>query len=172
MGAGDGDQQGDGIHEKLMATIERVPTREELVAAYSTSSQRYRARLRGEDVPCLKPGLPPGHKKSAEHIAKIQQYARSPEVRKARRLAKMGVLNPNWKGSAISANAGRYRARSWHGHLHGTCADCGEPSIDLHHLDSNPINNGVSNILALCRRCHMNRDGRFLVSLKNLRPGR
>lgn len=41
------------------------------------------------------------------------------------------------------------------------CAACGAPGFDRHHRDGNTFNNAPSNVVVLCRRCHMTEDGRL-----------
>lgn len=41
------------------------------------------------------------------------------------------------------------------------CMDCDAPAVDRHHIDGNHYNDAPSNIVMLCRRCHMLRDGRI-----------
>lgn len=56
----------------------------------------------------------------------------------------------------------RKRARAVRPELPGTCERCGEAKpLERHHLDGNPGNNAAQNIAALCRRCHMEVDGRL-----------
>ena len=98
-----------------------------------------------------------------EYRRRKLERMRSPEYRNHAREAKLGPSNPNWKGDALTdKDSGRSRARSvyteWRG---GPCKDCSQPSLDLHHEDSDPLNNAPQNIIPLCRTCHMRRDGRF-----------
>ena len=98
-----------------------------------------------------------------EYRRRKLERMRSPAFRNRAREAKLGPRNPNWKGDSLTKNkSGHARARSvyaeWRG---GPCKDCGQPSLDLHHSDGNPLNNAPHNILPLCRSCHMKRDGRF-----------
>jgi hypothetical protein len=41
------------------------------------------------------------------------------------------------------------------------CDRCGKPGRDRHHRDGNTLNNEPENIECLCRRCHMEIDGRL-----------
>ena len=63
-----------------------------------------------------------------------------------------------WKGDQINAKGGRLRAWTWFDL--SNCELCGAPGHDRHHKDGNPVNNDPSNIQSLCRRCHMELDGR------------
>lgn len=75
-----------------------------------------------------------------------------------------------WKGDDASPSAKRTRARKRFKHL-GICEKCGKKSAcDRHHIDANTGNNVRSNIMFLCRRCHMEIDGRleaFIHSKRN-----
>src|SRR5260370_24754103 len=74
--------------------------------------------------------------------------------------------NSNWKGTKAKRGSGRDRARNWFKNL-PACQVCGNPKSERHHRDDNPLNNEASNIQILCRRCHMQADGRAL-KLANL----
>ncbi len=43
----------------------------------------------------------------------------------------------------------------------GPCEHCGRDARDRHHIDGDTGNNSVSNVVNLCRRCHMIADGRL-----------
>jgi uncharacterized protein YlaI len=69
---------------------------------------------------------------------------------------------PQWKADDVGINSARNRA--FHAYsLDGvSCERCEQqPAIDRHHVDGNTINNDPSNIQFLCRRCHMEVDGRL-----------
>ena len=56
---------------------------------------------------------------------------------------------------------GRQRARYWYP-LPDHCERCHEKKpVERHHRDANPLNNSADNIAFLCRRCHMEVDGRI-----------
>lgn len=56
---------------------------------------------------------------------------------------------------------GRQYARD-HFALAAVCERCETaPAVDRHHKDGNPLNNVAGNIASLCRRCHMEVDGRI-----------
>jgi len=82
--------------------------------------------------------------------------------------ATTGSRNSLWKGDDATDDAGRQRARRIYDNLRGgPCDDCHEaPSLDVHHVDNNPLNNDRSNIAMLCRRCHMTRDSRLAAFAK------
>ena len=48
----------------------------------------------------------------------------------------------------------------------GPCVVCGNPKAERHHWDGNTLNNDPENIVILCRRCHMQTDGRLVKILK------
>jgi len=118
------------------------------------SAQRRRARARGEDIPARKPGPSKGFRFSANDLAK-RKYAR-------------GDKHPQWTGDAVSEKAGRKRALKLYPVI-GPCR-CGADKAERHHKDGDTANNVPSNIEPLCRRCHMEEDGR-LASVK-ANPGR
>jgi NMD protein affecting ribosome stability and mRNA decay len=43
----------------------------------------------------------------------------------------------------------------------GKCERCDNKATDRHHIDGNPTNNVRENIMGVCRRCHMDLDGRL-----------
>jgi hypothetical protein len=92
------------------------------------------------------PGPPKGYKQSPEHIAKRKMW---------------GNKNPRWKGNDISVRSGRCRAERKYPLQ--PCDICGanECLIDRHHRDGDTKNNAPENIQFLCRRCHMEEDGRM-----------
>lgn len=51
----------------------------------------------------------------------------------------------------------------------GTCTDCPDSAVERHHVDGDVTNNAPSNLVPLCRRCHMKRDGR-LDALRAMNP--
>lgn len=60
-------------------------------------------------------------------------------------------------------------ARYWFP-LADTCERCDtSPAVDRHHIDGDPLNNVPSNIQSLCRRCHMEVDGRSNGALRKER---
>lgn len=67
--------------------------------------------------------------------------------------------NPNWGGDDVPLKAGRQRARRWFAHK--PCQICGAEKSERHHVDANPLNNTPENIMFLCRRHHMQIDGRL-----------
>jgi hypothetical protein len=66
-----------------------------------------------------------------------------------------------WKGDEATEHAGRLRAQKRY--PLGPCERCGKPAIDRHHKDSVTTHNEPSNIARLCRRCHMEDDGRLVA---------
>ncbi len=69
-----------------------------------------------------------------------------------------GEQHPSWKGDAARPDTGRQRARALF--PLGPCEQCGAAGVDRHHKDDNPLNNDASNVVVLCRKCHMHIDGR------------
>lgn len=64
-----------------------------------------------------------------------------------------------WKGD--DARDETKRARIQKTFILGACRMCGEIATDRHHIDGKPGNNDINNIIPLCRRCHMQIDGRL-----------
>jgi hypothetical protein len=109
------------------------------------STRRYRARLRGEDVPYMPRGVAKGYKQSPDHVAKR---------------SRSGDKHHRWLGDAVSEKAGRTRAHRLYKTI-GPCWSCGSEKSERHHIDGNTANNRVDNIAVVCRRCHMAADGRL-----------
>lgn len=64
------------------------------------------------------------------------------------------------KGDRLYQKRGRYKARQLYKSL-GMCEVCQvSVAIDRHHKDSDTNNNHPSNIIKVCRKCHMKIDGR------------
>jgi hypothetical protein len=106
---------------------------------------RYRARKRGEKIPLLKGGRKPGFKQSPESIEKRKRW---------------GPDHHAWKGDSATPSSARERARTRFAAK--ICSKCGSrKKVERHHIDSNPFNNEPENIAVLCRRCHMDSDGRM-----------
>ena len=115
-------------------------------------ARRYRARKRGEPVPKVKPGPKPGYEQSAEHVEKRKRW---------------GADHHAWVGDHTTPANGRKRARARV--PSGACVRCGGTPGERHHRDGNPANNAADNIVVLCRRCHMEEDGR--LDAVRARPG-
>ena len=81
---------------------------------------------------------------------------------KTRRLreTKSGENNPNWKGIDSCKDSARERARSIFKQLL-PCEVCENKKTERHHADGNPHNNTPENIKFLCRKHHMEMDGRL-----------
>lgn len=71
-----------------------------------------------------------------------------------------GPSHPSWKGNAAGSDASHQRARRLFRDL-GHCTACGGGPPERHHVDGDYHNNSPENIAVLCRRCHMERDGRL-----------
>lgn len=77
---------------------------------------------------------------------------------------KIGPKHPGWKGDNCKQHTGRARAiKKFSIDL---CEKCLKKAIDRHHKDENTKNNDRSNLLFLCRRCHMILDGRLAKLIK------
>lgn len=68
--------------------------------------------------------------------------------------------NSNWKGDKAVAQTGRSRAERYFP-TPCPCEICGEAKTERHHGDGNPLNNEKGNIFWLCRKHHMEADGRM-----------
>jgi len=115
------------------------------IAQSLTRSQRYRLRQNGIFVPAIPARI--GYKQTVEHVEKRK---------------KTGAKHYAWQGNAISEKGGRKRALRLFPNI-GPCEQCNAPNAERHHVDGNTANNERSNIKALCRRCHMSKDGRLEV---------
>jgi hypothetical protein len=102
-----------------------------------------------------RPGPKPGTKKTPEHLANIK--AALPR----------GTRHHNFKGDAAKEKTGRTRAQMLYTAI-GPCERCGAGNAERHHRDGNTLNNAPTNIAILCRRCHMEEDGR-LARIKEVR---
>lgn len=85
-------------------------------------------------------------------------YKQTPEHIKKR--IKFGHSHHNWLGDKVTAKSGRSRAQRLYRTI-GPCEVCGNEKTERHHIDSNTANNASNNIAILCRRCHMQTDGRL-----------
>lgn len=119
------------------------------------SAKRRRARARGEDVPRRTPGPAKGYQFAPDVLAS-RQYVR-------------GESHPQWTGDAVSEKAGRKRALKLYPVV-GPCVGCGAAKAERHHKDHDTANNAPDNNEALCRRCHMEEDGRLASVRAN--PGK
>jgi hypothetical protein len=77
----------------------------------------------------------------------------------AQRLAVSGPNNYRWSGASVSAQGGRKRARRMY--RADECTRCGVTPAERHHMDGNTANNEPANVEIVCRRCHMQGDGRL-----------
>ena len=119
--------------------------------------------------PCLHCGqLIPITRHNAKHPS---HYARRKYCSRAcnnRDHKRFGPANPQWDGLITNVHNGRSRALYLYPSP-GACQRCGRilKRIDRHHIDGNTSNNLLNNIAFLCRRCHMQEDGR-LARLREL----
>lgn len=84
----------------------------------------------------------------------------------------VGEKHYAWKGDAARDESKRNRAQRMYP-LDGVECEgdgCGAPATDRHHIDGDTGHNERSNIMFLCRRHHMEIDGRLEALAKN--PGR
>lgn len=107
-------------------------------------ARRYRARLKGEDVPKLPPGPKKGYKQSNEHVQKRKRF---------------GPKHHAWKDDNLTINSGRTRALRKYPIK--PCEICGSNKSERHHKNGDTKDNTPENIQFLCRRCHMVEDGRL-----------
>lgn len=105
-------------------------------------TRRYRARLRGENVPKLKPGPRKGYKQTEDHIQAVKNAVQS------------GENHHLWKGNNVTKHRGNMRAQEVY-RLPEKCNRCSNTPIDRHHIDRDTTNNHPDNIEFLCRSCHV-----------------
>ena len=72
----------------------------------------------------------------------------------------IGNLRSSWKGDNAGIGAKNKRARAWF-KMRDQCDICGKKAVDRHHADGDAGNNIPSNIMFLCRKCHMEIDNRL-----------
>lgn len=84
------------------------------------------------------------------------------------RMVCTGAENCNWKGDAAKQRSGRSRALRLYPTI-GPCRKCGAKKAERHHINGNTLDNSPENIEALCRRCHMDSDGRLEASREHMR---
>jgi hypothetical protein len=101
------------------------------------------------------------------YAASIKGKPLAPDVVEARQYL-TGESHPQWVGDAVSERGGRTRALRMYRCI-GPCK-CGATKAERHHRDGDTSNNHPDNIEALCRRCHMEADGR-LAALRSA-PGK
>ena len=107
--------------------------------------RRHRARLRGEDVPIKRGGVAKGYKQAPDHVEKRTKW---------------GPDHHAWMGGDVSEKGGRSRAIRRYRDI-GPCWACGAEPAERHHIDGDTSNNEPFNIAVVCRRCHMESDGRL-----------
>jgi len=93
----------------------------------------------------MKKGPRKGYKQTAEHIAKR---------------SRSGKDHHAWLGGKVSEKGGRTRALRLYPEI-GPCVLCASPRSERHHLNENTADNRPENIVPLCRKCHMAKDGRL-----------
>jgi hypothetical protein len=125
-------------------------------------------------LPCAQCGAPILRAGTAKRFCGNDCYhlsrkgvALRPEVVAARNV-RSGADHPDWLGDAVSERGGRTRAERLFPSI-GPCVHCGVARAERHHIDGNTANNDATNIEALCRRCHMLKDGRLAVQIAGAR---
>ena len=73
--------------------------------------------------------------------------------------AMKGEKNHNWKGDKAGKNMGHIRAIKKFPKQ--PCEVCSNDHSERHHIDGNTLNNSPENIKFLCRKHHMELDGRL-----------
>lgn len=79
------------------------------------------------------------------------------------RLQPRGENSPSWKGDKVTFQTGRGRALKIYKRL--PCQECGKEQSEIHHIDGNPVNNRIENIMFLCRKHHILIEKRHLKML-------
>lgn len=80
------------------------------------------------------------------------------ECRRGRHKMEMNSNWENFKSNNPAAGGRRAKRRK----KLGKCERCRKrPATDRHHKDANKFNNSPSNLMGLCRKCHMIIDGRI-----------
>lgn len=73
-----------------------------------------------------------------------------------------GEKHYRWAGDYVSQTGGRRRAIKMYPIEGMVCEVCDRVSTERHHRDGNAANNNKDNVMFLCRRCHMELDGRLV----------
>lgn len=120
----------------------------------------------GQKAPLAKHNYPKRGIKKGEPCWCVRNHVRKGVEHKFKR----GADHYLWKGDSATDHTKRRRAENWYPEKR-KCQRCGKDAYDRHHSDGN-LNDGTpENILFLCRRCHMETDGR-LNKFKNAMGGR
>lgn len=90
--------------------------------------------------------------------------------RRAISVSRLKEKNHNWKGNNASPHSARDRARLKF-KIKKPCEVCGSTKAERHHKDGNPYNNSSENIIFLCRKHHMEADGRLKQLIKRNKDG-
>ncbi len=77
-----------------------------------------------------------------------------------KRGGQFGAAHPRWLGGKAGVRAGRDRALRRYRDVQ-PCENCGDQQAERHHRDGDTLNNEPENIAWLCRKCHMQSDGRY-----------
>jgi organic radical activating enzyme len=74
-------------------------------------------------------------------------------IRKKISLSKIGSKNPNWKGS-VNPNLRKLK-KECSTNVHKICNICKkDKKLEVHHIDENPKNDCIKNIICICHSCH------------------
>ena len=87
----------------------------------------------------------------------MEDKRHSKEAKEKNRLAHLGNKNPRWKGgiSQRFIYQDYWKIRDEVIKSHPYCSFCNKTeNIFCHHIDGNPKNNILNNLLVICRSCH------------------
>ena len=86
------------------------------------------------------------------------------------RESKLGSNNPNWNPNREELSLTGIRGWLQRNLEQKACEICGSNESEVHHIDGNPWNNDSKNLKWLCRKHHMEEDGRLnALILRNRR---
>lgn len=77
----------------------------------------------------------------------------------------VNINHHNFRGDLAKPKTGHWRARQLFDL--GKCEKCDQSAVERHHKDGNTLNNDPLNIERLCRRHHMESDGRLAQLISN-----
>jgi 5-methylcytosine-specific restriction endonuclease McrA len=111
-------------------------------------------------------GLPPNAKRGAQRNEKNPVFnaiknqnwrdpMKNPKTAEKVAQGRLGANNPNWKGGKSNRSIyGRQRLKRLG--LLNFCWLCGKKGeLHVHHINKNPKDNELSNLIVLCPKCHM-----------------
>lgn len=99
---------------------------------------------------------------STEEVLKAEPLKEEPDrasvkwPKKKKRIVYKRKTTPSRKNLHPGTRQAR-RALSMHARALATCQNCGKSNVTVavHHIDCNPYNNSIDNLLVLCPSCHM-----------------